>query len=89
MLMRYLRREDLLSIDYERLSEVPAFAFDVADLHNLTTVAMLQQTGYLTVKDYDPDSEDFTFGVPDEEVRRDRAIVVTGSASALKIKRGI
>jgi hypothetical protein len=81
MLMNYLKREDILSIDYEKMEGVPAAAFDVADLRNLTATALLQQAGYLTVKDYDPDSEDFTLGVPDEEVRRDLATLVAGVAA--------
>ena len=81
MLMNYLKREDLLSIDYEKMSGVPAAAFDVADLRNLTATALLFQSGYLTVKDYDADSEDYTIGVPDEEVRRDLATLVAGVAA--------
>ena len=81
MLMNYLKREDLLSIDYEKMEGVPASAFDVADLRNLTATALLQQAGYLTVKDYDFASEDFTLGVPDEEVRRDLATLVAGVAA--------
>ncbi|MBE6383939.1 MAG: hypothetical protein E7049_13130 [Lentisphaerae bacterium] len=81
MLMNYLKREDLLSIDYEKMEGVPAAAFDVADLRNLTATALLQQAGYLTVKDYDSESEDFTLGVPDEEVRRDLATLVAGVAA--------
>ena len=81
MLMNYLKREDLLSIDYEKMSGVPAAAFDVADLRNLTATALLFQSGYLTVKDYDADSEDYTIGVPDEEVRRDLTTLIAGVAA--------
>ena len=81
MLMNYLRREDLLSIDYEKMSGVPATAFDVADLRNLTATALLFQSGYLTVKGYDADSEDYTIGVPDEEVRRDLTTLMAGVAA--------
>ena len=81
MLMNYLKREDLLSIDYEKMTGVPAAAFDVADLHNLTATALLHQSGYLTIKDYDPDCDDYTLGVPDEEVRRDLATLVAGVAA--------
>ena len=81
MLMNYLKREDILSIDYEEMSGVPAAAFDVADLRNLTATALLFQAGYLTVKDYDADSEDYTIGVPDEEVRRDLATLIAGVAA--------
>ena len=79
MLMNYLKREDLLSIDYEKMTGVPAAAFDVADLRNLTATALLQQAGYLTVKDYSDGL--FTLGVPDEEVRRDLATLVAGVAA--------
>ena len=81
MLMNYLKREDLLSIDYERMEGVPGAAFDVADLRNLTATALLQQAGYLTIKDYDPDGEDYTLGVPNEEVRRDLSTLVAGVAA--------
>ena len=81
MLMNYLKREDLLSIDYEKMEGVPAAAFDVADLRNLTATALLHQAGYLTIKDYDPDCEDYTIGVPDEEVRRDLSTLVAGVAA--------
>ena len=81
MLMNYLRREDILSIDYESMSGVPAAAFDVADLRNLTATALLYQSGYLTVKGYDADSEDYTIGVPDEEVRRDLTTLIAGVAA--------
>ena len=79
MLMNYLKREDLLRIDYECLAGVPESEFDVADLRNLKAVSMLYQSGYLTVKDYDGGL--YTLGVPDEEVRRDLATLVAGAAA--------
>ena len=81
MLMNYLKREDLLSLDYEKVEEVPGAAFDVADLRNLTATALLYQAGYLTIKGYDADADDYTLGVPDEEVRRDLATLVAGVAA--------
>ena len=81
MLMNYLRREDLLALNYEKVEEVPGAAFDVADLNNLTATALLYQAGYLTIKGYDPDADDYTLGVPDEEVRRDLATLVAGVAA--------
>ena len=60
MLMNYLRREDFLAVNPEKVEDVAAAEFDVADLHNLTSVAMLFQSGYLTIKDYDPDDETYT-----------------------------
>ena len=81
MLMNYLRREDLVALDYENMTGVADAEFDVADLRNLTAVALLYQSGYLTIKDYDADGECYTLGVPDEEIRRDLATLVTGVAA--------
>ena len=53
--------------------------FDVAELRHLRSIAMLYQSGYLTIKDYD--SGLYTLGVPDEEVRRDLATLVAGAAA--------
>ena len=79
MLMNYLKREDLLHIDYESVRNVDASEFDVADLHNLRPIPLLFQSGYLTIRDYDGDL--YTLGVPDEEVRRDLAKLVAGAAA--------
>ena len=81
MLMNYLKREDLLSINYEKVEEVSGEAFDVAELRNLTALALLYQSGYLTIKGYDIDVGDYTLGVPDEEVRRDLSTLVAGVAA--------
>jgi len=78
MLMNYLKREDMLRIDPERLSGVSDAEFDVAELRRLRPVAVLVQSGYLTVKDYDALTESYTLGVPDEEVRRDLCTLMTG-----------
>ena len=81
MLMNYLRREDLLALDYEKVEEVAGAAFDVAELRNLTAIALLYQAGYLTIKAYDADVDDYTLGVPDEEIRRDLSTLVAGVAA--------
>ena len=76
MLMNYLKREDVAGIDYMDITEVTEDEFDVAELRNLRPVAMLFQSGYLTIKDYEDGL--YKLGVPDEEVRRDLAKTVTG-----------
>ncbi len=81
MLMNYLKREDMLRIDVERLRGVAEAEFDVAELRNLRPVALLFQSGYLTVKDYDPLRRLYTLGVPDEEVREDLCMLMTGVAA--------
>ena len=81
MLMNYLKREDVLAINPDRMDDVDASEFDVAELRHLTPVAMLFQAGYLTVKDYRPETESYTLGVPDDEVRRDLCSLLTGVAA--------
>ncbi|MBE6382580.1 MAG: hypothetical protein E7049_06165 [Lentisphaerae bacterium] len=81
MLMNYLKREDMLRIDPERTQKVREAAFDVAELRNLQPIAMLYQSGYLTIKDYDPLTRGFTLGMPDEEVREDLCTLMTGVAA--------
>ena len=78
--MNYLKREDLLSIDYERAEGVSEAEFDVAELRHLRSIAMLYQAGYLTIKGYDAGL--YTLGVPDEEVRRDLAKLTVGAMAA-------
>ena len=79
MLMNFIRREGLLAIDYENGVTVREEAFDVSDIRNLRAVAMLYQTGYLTIKDYE--DGDYTLGIPDEEVRRDLLKLVAAQAA--------
>ena len=80
MLMNFLKREDVASLDWESGVEASEEEFDVADLHKLTATAMLFQSGYLTIKDYDDGF--YTLGVPDEEVRRDLAKLTVGAMAA-------
>ena len=80
-LMNCLKRWDMLTIDPENVVEVDDSAFDVTDLAALKPIGMLFQTGYLTIRDYDPDSEFYTLGVPDEEVRRDLNMLMTAVAA--------
>ena len=79
MLMNYLKREELLAVDYENAEGITEAEFDVAELRRLRPIAMLYQAGYLTIKDYDGGL--YTLGVPDEEVRRDLATLVAGAAA--------
>ena len=81
MLMNYLKREDMLAVTPERIEDVDGSEFDVAELRNLTPTAMLLQSGYLTVKDYNKTTESFVLGVPDEEVRRDLCTLMAGVAA--------
>ena len=78
MLMNYLSREQLVKQDYEHLTGVTSDLMAATNLDNLSGIALLFQSGYLTIKDYDPD-DGYTLGIPDEEVRRDLLTVVTQS----------
>ena len=79
MLMNFLKRDGLLSIDYENGYTGGDEVFDVSDLRNLTAPAMLYQTGYLTIGDYS--AGQYTLVVPDEEVRRDLLKLVAAVAA--------
>ena len=70
MLMNYLSRELLVKLDYENLTGITEDLMDATNLSNLSGIALLFQSGYLTIKDYAPD-DGYTLGIPDEEVRRD------------------
>jgi hypothetical protein len=78
MLMNYLKREDVLRIDPEKTRGVTDAEFDVAELRDLRPIAMLFQSGYLTIRDYSSVTGLYTLGVPDEEVRRDLSVLMTG-----------
>ena len=79
MLMNYLKREDVAGLDYDNLPEVAEDEFDVAELRRLKPVAMLYQSGYLTIKGYSDGL--YKLGPPDEEIRRDLSKMVTGVIS--------
>ena len=81
MLMNYLKREEVLQIDVERTRGVTEAEFDVAELRHLRPVAMLYQSGYLTIREYSSNTGLYTLGVPDEEVRRDLSMLMTGAAA--------
>ena len=81
MLMNCLKRGDMLAIDPDGTRRVDEREFDVTDLKNLRPVGMLFQTGYLTIKDYSYATGRYTLAVPDEEVRRDLCLLMTGLAA--------
>ena len=57
---------DIMSL--ERL-EVPSSAFDQPTENMEDTLPLLYQSGYLTIKDYDRESEIYTLSIPNQEVR--------------------
>ena len=81
MLMNFLKREEFLAVDLDDIRDVDEAEFDVVNLHDLRTIPMLYQTGYLTIGGYNPLTQAYDLRVPDEEVRRDLALL-TGSVLA-------
>lgn len=78
MLINYLKDIDALRFDPESVRGISQAEFDVAELRKLSPIALLFQSGYLTIKDYSPLTGLYTLGVPDEEVRRDLCTLMTG-----------
>ena len=81
MLMNCLKRGDMLAIDPDGTKKVLESEFDVTDLKNLRPIGMLFQTGYLTIRDYSYATGAYTLAVPDEEIRRDLCLLLTGVAA--------
>lgn len=76
MLMNFLKRNDFLALDPDKGLKATARDFDVTDLARIQLKGLLFQTGYLTIKDFNPFSQTFTLGIPDAEVRRDYALLM-------------
>jgi len=82
MLMNFMDRGDVLSLDPECVRGVSETDFDVTNLAHLKAMPMLYQTGYLTIHDYDAKAKSYTLGVPDEEVRQDLALLMASQAAS-------
>ena len=59
-------RTDITSLDY---MEVPSTAFDKPTEAMTTALPLLYQSGYLTIKDYERESDLYTLSIPNQEVR--------------------
>ena len=59
-------RTDITSLDR---MEVASAAFDQPTENMSDALPLLYQSGYLTIKDYDPESETYTLSIPNQEVR--------------------
>ncbi len=66
-LIDLIRKQEFYELDGMQVSET---TFDSFDLENLQLEALLFQTGYLTIKEYDADLELYTLGYPNREVRK-------------------
>ena len=59
-------RTDIMSLDR---MEVPSSAFDQPTENMEDALPLLYQSGYLTIKDYNPEIEAYTLSIPNQEVR--------------------
>ena len=59
-------RTDIMSLDH---LEVASSAFDQPTENMDDALPILYQSGYLTIKDYDPEIEAYTLSIPNQEVR--------------------
>ena len=59
-------RTDITSLDR---MEVPAIAFDKPTEAMITAQPLLYQSGYLTIKGYDRETQAYTLAIPNQEVR--------------------
>ena len=66
--VNYFSNNQLIEKDYENVEDVFEEDLNVCGLKNIRPIAMLYQSGYLTIKDFQDGV--FTLGIPDEEVRR-------------------
>ncbi len=83
-LMNHLKKNELVELDYENLENVRESAFDMCGLEDISTIGLLYQSGYLTIKDYDPFLRFYTLGVPNQEVREDLANLIIYSQKGEK-----
>ena len=67
-LINMMRTYDFLPADLGIATEAAKEDFDTATETMTTLVPLLYQSGYMTIKDYDPETNLYTLGVPNKEV---------------------
>lgn len=68
-LIEMMRRFDVLPTDIGEDADVDRADFDAATETMTTLMPLLYQSGYTTIKNYDPDTELYTLGMPNKEIR--------------------
>lgn len=66
-LLKQFKRQKVSPLDLENIT-LSSFAFSTYDIERLDLIPLLYQTGYLTVKAYDPATQRYTLGFPNYEV---------------------
>ncbi|MDD7633199.1 MAG: AAA family ATPase [Parabacteroides sp.] len=67
-LIEMLRKFDVLPSDLQRM-DAEAYDFDAPTENMKSIMPLLYQSGYITIKDYDPDFDCYTLAIPNKEVR--------------------
>ncbi len=83
-LMNHLKKNELAELDYENLENIKESAFDVCGLEDISTIGLLYQSGYLTIKGYNPYRRKYTLGVPNQEIREDLTNLIVYSQKGEK-----
>ncbi len=68
-LIEMMRKFDMLPADIGEETDVDRADFDAATETMTTIMPLLYQSGYMTIKGYDPDTELYTLGIPNKEIR--------------------
>ena len=68
-LIEMMRKFDVLPADIGQDTEADKADFDAATETMTTLMPLLYQSGYLTIKGYDPETELYTLGIPNKEIR--------------------
>ncbi len=68
-LIEWLRKAHIDETGLDRMTSIPSAAFDISPETSTSPLPVLYQTGYLTIKDYNPRTRLYTLGYPNEEVR--------------------
>ena len=68
-LIEMMKKFDVLPADMGADTEADKNDFDAATETMTTIMPLLYQSGYLTIKDYDADTQLYTLGIPNNEIR--------------------
>lgn len=68
-LIERLEKNPIDESELERMTEVSRTDFDVSPEISESSLPMLYQTGYLTIKGYDSEDDSYTLGYPNREVK--------------------
>ncbi len=78
-----LIRERNFDVSQLKQLELREMGFSTYDLENLSVIPLLVQTGYLTIKDYDPETRKYTLTYPNYEVEDAFSAQLLGAFSSL------